>query len=111
MDRCPNCRARILGADHCRRCGMALDLLQKIEAAAEVQLALALHHLTNGDNAAASVAVRRALSLRRGPLAEELSAFAKSSQSRPEHGPGDTRQDPPNDSLGPLPNGFYGTGW
>ena len=107
MDRCPNCRARVNGADHCRRCGMALDLLSKVEEAAEAQLRAALRYLAHGDSDAASTSLRRLLSLRREPLAEQLLIFADTLRTPPIHGQGDVRQASIDETSRTLPNAFW----
>jgi len=75
MERCPNCRARCDGGPTCRRCGMDLTLLQAVEQAADHQLRQAVAHLAAGDSAAAERAARRALALRRTPLAQRLAGL------------------------------------
>jgi hypothetical protein len=76
MERCPNCRARTDGTDTCRRCGMALGLLQATERAAEHWLRLGIAHLAAGAPQAATRALNRSLALRHDPLAEELLELA-----------------------------------
>ncbi len=75
MERCPNCRARTDGSATCRRCGMDLVPLQSVEQAAEQALRDALMELARGRQGAAARAVRRALLLRRTPLAEQVARF------------------------------------
>lgn len=72
MQRCPNCRARCDGADTCRRCGMALGLLQATERAAEHWLRRGIAHLAAAEPYAAARALQRSLALQRDPLAEHL---------------------------------------
>ncbi|MBK5930731.1 hypothetical protein [Halochromatium salexigens] len=72
MDRCPNCRARLDGAETCRRCGMELGLLRATERAADAWLRRAIAHLTRDEFECARQALHRALALRRDPLAESL---------------------------------------
>jgi len=76
MDRCPNCRARCEGRDHCRRCGMDLAPLAAIEEAARRLTLLAVADLAAGEPAAAGEHLRRALALQHEPLAELLLGFA-----------------------------------
>ncbi len=76
MDRCPNCRARTDAAPSCRRCGMDLALLQRVEQAADAALHQAVSRFAAGDMNSAGSAARRALALRRTPLAEQLAGFA-----------------------------------
>ena len=109
MDRCPNCRARVSGEDHCRRCGMALDLLYQVEESADAQLAQALHQLANGNSDAASAALRRLLSLRRDPLAEQLLAFAEENRTSPKHELDGVQQYSMSNAPVVLPNGYYVT--
>jgi len=75
MDRCPNCRARTDAEPTCRRCGMELALLQRVEQAADAALQEAIGRLVAGERAAAQSAIRQALVLRRTPLAEGLAGF------------------------------------
>lgn len=91
MQRCPNCRARLDGGDHCRRCGMALKLLRQTHRAAETRMARAAELLNAGDPAAAAAQLRDALALRRDPMAEWLLAFTESlpeGSERQQAGPG-----------------------
>jgi hypothetical protein len=76
MERCPNCRARIeCTPDSCRRCGMDLALLQAVEQAAEQQLRAALADLARGDQDKAALTIKRALLLRRTPLAMRVARY------------------------------------
>jgi hypothetical protein len=72
MERCPNCRARLDEAETCRRCGMELGLLRETERAAETWLRQGILHLARQQPRQARQALRRALALRRDPLAEAL---------------------------------------
>ena len=72
MERCPNCRARLDEAETCRRCGMELGLLLATERAAEFWLRRGIASLLRDDLGLAWHALRRALALRRDPLAESL---------------------------------------
>jgi len=72
MDRCPSCRARTDGGETCRRCGMEFGLLLATEREAERWLRIGIAHLTKDESEAAEQALRRALSLKRDPLAESL---------------------------------------
>ena len=101
MDRCPSCRARVDGADNCRRCGMSLVLLYKIEEAADARLATALDQLLSDDAAAAAASLRRLLALRRDPLAELLLGFAQTGPARPGRPPDNSRR-PAADPWGDL---------
>ena len=49
MERCPNCRARWDGAEHCRRCGMELAPLLAAEHAAHRLIARALRWMGEGE--------------------------------------------------------------
>jgi hypothetical protein len=75
MDRCPNCRARTDAEPSCRRCGMDLSLLQRVERAADAALLEAVVLLADCDPAAARDAAGRALALRRTDLAERIAGF------------------------------------
>jgi hypothetical protein len=75
MERCPNCRARFDGGLTCRRCGMDLALLRRVERAAEAELSRAVAALGAGDAPAAGAAAARSLALRRSPLAARLVHF------------------------------------
>lgn len=75
MERCPNCRARLVGRETCRRCGMDLVLLLSVERAAEDLIAGAVGCLLVEDLGKAREHLERSLSLRRDPLAEHLLGF------------------------------------
>ena len=77
MERCPNCAARWDGGVICRRCGMELAGLIRVEQAAESLIARAIAHLESADPEAASADLIQALALRRTPLAQHLLCFAQ----------------------------------
>lgn len=77
MDRCPNCAARTDGSPACRRCGMDLADLLRVEQAAENLLTQAVAHLATGDAGAARTALMQSLALRRTPCAERLLGFVR----------------------------------
>lgn len=77
MERCPNCRARLDGAETCRRCGMELGLLRATEQAAEAWLCRAIGHLTRNEPGLAQQALHRVLALRPDPLADSLLGFLR----------------------------------
>lgn len=77
MERCPNCRARTDGAAQCRRCGMELASLMRIEQAAEQYLRSALAALAAGQLSAASAALQHAQVLKTQPLASQLLGFIR----------------------------------
>lgn len=77
MERCPNCRARWDGAEHCRRCGMALAPLIAIEQAAHRLVAGGVARLAAGDAQGAAGMLRRARTLRHEPLIDYLLAYAQ----------------------------------
>jgi Uma2 family endonuclease len=94
MDRCPNCRARLDVEPTCRRCGMELALLQRVERAADAALREAIALLAAGDSPAAGDAAGRAAALRRTDLAERIAVFLSTigpdpnrSESEPEPEP------------------------
>ncbi len=76
MERCPNCRARLEeGAQHCRRCGMELQLLRRTEHAAAVLRERAVAALAAGDPQRARRRLERAQALSADALAGQLLAF------------------------------------
>lgn len=76
MERCPNCRARLEeGAQHCRRCGMELQLLRRTEHAATVLRERAVAALAAGDAQRARRCLERAQALSADALAGQLLAF------------------------------------
>lgn len=75
MLRCPNCRARVTDTQTCRRCGMALDALVRMEAAAYDQLLLASSCLLRGKYSDALTALQRSRSLKDDPLSAHLLRF------------------------------------
>lgn len=78
MPRCPNCRARLNEAEHCRRCGMELTRLLETQRAAQWQLMEALGHLEADDAAGAIAALERSRALYREPFSDLLLGFARS---------------------------------
>lgn len=78
MLRCPNCRARRNGNEHCRRCGMELTRLCEAEQAAQRWLMEALGHLEAGDAPGAIAALERSRTLYREPFSDLLLDFARS---------------------------------
>jgi len=72
MERCPNCRARDPGGEHCRRCGMELAQLWALEQAAEALLQRAIGHLAAGEWRQARQELERAQGLARRPLQDAL---------------------------------------
>lgn len=81
MDRCPNCNARYRGGADCRRCGMALDTLLRIEAAAEHHRRQAIAALLAQDSRAARWHCRRALALREDRLTGALLGFTENAMA------------------------------
>jgi len=75
MDKCPNCRARLDDAPQCRRCGLELDPLRKVERGFDIVFSSALQCLAEGNAAGAAEHLRQALELRRDPLAKDLLAL------------------------------------
>lgn len=76
MERCPNCRARLEeGAQHCRRCGMELQLLRRTEHAAAVLRERAVAALAAGDPQRARRRLERAQALSADALAGQLLDF------------------------------------
>lgn len=78
MERCPNCHARWDGGETCRRCGMDLRHLLRIEQQAERSLAAAVAHWSSGDQDGALQAAATALLLQRSDLAAALHGFIAS---------------------------------
>jgi hypothetical protein len=77
MDRCPNCRARLDGSEHCRRCGLELRLLLAADRAGAAAIERAIRRLAEGDRAAAIRDLEQARSLSGDTLAAALLAFAR----------------------------------
>ncbi len=77
MDRCPNCAARTDGSPACRRCGMDLASLLRVERVAEGLLTQAVAHLATGNPEAACAALTQSLALHRTPCAERLLGFVR----------------------------------
>lgn len=77
MERCPNCAARADGSAACRRCGMDLAGLLRVERAAETLRVQAVAHLAANDASAACTALTHSLALHRTPCAERLLGFAQ----------------------------------
>ena len=77
MERCPNCAARWDGRVTCRRCGMELAGLIRVEQAAESRIARAIAHLEAADPESAHLELNRTLALHRTPFAEHLLGFAR----------------------------------
>jgi hypothetical protein len=78
MERCPNCRARWDGAEHCRRCGLELAPLLAAEHAAHRLIARALGRLAAGEWEAALADLSRARGLHDEPFIALLQGFARS---------------------------------
>ncbi len=76
MERCPNCRARWDGGEHCRRCGLELASLLAAEHAAHRLIARALARLAAGDGTAALSDLSRARGLHDEPFITLLQGFA-----------------------------------
>jgi len=76
MERCPNCRARREEGSTCRRCGLELDKLLQVEAAAERSTLRGIEHLAGGHPKAATADLAAAQDLRRTPFAGLLLCFA-----------------------------------
>ncbi|MDQ2694934.1 MAG: hypothetical protein M3Z21_06060, partial [Pseudomonadota bacterium] len=77
MERCPNCRARYTGGAGCRRCGMALSALLRIEAQAAAWERFAVERLLAGDLRGTLVAAGESLARQQRPLASMLRDFAR----------------------------------
>jgi hypothetical protein len=80
MDRCPNCRARLDGSEHCRRCGMELGLLLAADDASQRAIARAIRRLAGGDQEGAIQALEQARALSADGLVIALLAFARLSR-------------------------------
>ncbi|TCT24223.1 hypothetical protein [Thiobaca trueperi] len=85
MDRCPNCAARTDGSPACRRCGMDLASLLRVERAAEGLLTQAVAHLATGNPEAACAALTQSLALHRTPNAERLLGFVRQFAGQDSH--------------------------
>lgn len=83
MQRCPNCRARRNGGEHCRRCGMEFTRLLEVEQAAQRRMVAALGYLEGGDAPGAIAALEQARSLYREPFSALLLDFARSLAAEP----------------------------
>ena len=77
MERCPNCRARWDGGEHCRRCGLELVSLLAAEHAAHRLIARALARLAAGEAKAALSDLSRARGLYNEPFIHLLHGFAR----------------------------------
>jgi hypothetical protein len=77
MERCPNCRARWDGAEHCRRCGLELAPLLAAEHAAHRLIVRALRHMGEGETQTALADLTRARELYREPFIDLLCGFAR----------------------------------
>jgi hypothetical protein len=78
MDRCPNCRARLDGSEHCRRCGLELRLLLAADRAGAAAIERAIRRLAEGDRTAAIHDLEQARFLSGDRLAAVLLAFVRS---------------------------------
>jgi hypothetical protein len=77
MERCPNCRARWDGAEHCRRCGLELAPLLAAEHAAHRLIVRALRRMGEGETQTALADLTRARDLYREPFIDLLCGFAR----------------------------------
>jgi|GEM_PF-822937 len=78
MERCPNCRARWDGGEHCRRCGLDLKPLLAVEQAAHRRIARALGRLAEGDRERALTDLAQARALHREPFIDLLLGLIRS---------------------------------
>jgi hypothetical protein len=81
MDRCPNCRARLDGAEQCRRCGLELNLLYAVDRAGDAAVARAIRRLAEDDRIGAIRDLKQARALSGGAFVSALLAFARSTPS------------------------------
>lgn len=81
MDRCPNCSARYRGGNNCRRCGMALGELLRIDAAAQYYRQQAVAALLAQDTSAARWHCRRALGMQEDRLTRALLGFVENASA------------------------------
>ncbi|HSH57871.1 MAG TPA: hypothetical protein VK965_07985 [Halomonas sp.] len=88
MLRCPNCRARLNGGEHCRRCGMELTRLLETQRAAQRWLMEALNRLEAGNASGAIAALEHSRTLYREPFSDLLLGFARSLAEDPDSGGG-----------------------
>lgn len=98
LERCPNCRARLDGTAHCRRCGLELELLRRVERARETAIACALRRLAVDDQAGAIAALSAARRLKADPIIDALLGFAQATQ-RPVDGVTDQDRPRPSDAT------------
>lgn len=82
MERCPNCRARYTEGVECRRCGMALSALLRLEAQAAAWERFAVERLLAGDLSGALAAAGESLARQHRPLAAMLRAFVRHRRAR-----------------------------
>jgi hypothetical protein len=75
MERCPNCRARYRGESPCPRCGLDLQPLLRLEAAADHHTARAVAALAAGDRDTARQALERARQQRDSAFLRALAGF------------------------------------
>lgn len=83
MQRCPNCRARRSGGEHCRRCGMEFARLLEAEQAAHRQVVTALEALGAGDVPRAIATLEQARTLYHEPFVDLLLDFTLSLAAEP----------------------------
>lgn len=78
MERCPACRARLLGQPVCPRCACDFSLALAAQANARRHLCAAVRALAAGDRPAATQSVRQSGQFQRSDLAWFLSALIAS---------------------------------
>jgi hypothetical protein len=72
MERCPICRARLKGAETCRRCRAELQSIKRVERQGQVLVDAAIHSLSLDDVITANRLLRRALVLHAAPEVRAL---------------------------------------
>lgn len=82
MERCPTCRARLDGAEQCRRCGLELTVLRAVDRASDAAIGRAIGRLADGDQAGAIRNLEQARRLSGDPLVPVLLAFARTRTHR-----------------------------
>ncbi len=75
MERCPQCRARLKGKTVCGRCETDLDIVQTVEATADILARKAVKSLLADDFPAAAKLAATAWKLQASPFHRALAGF------------------------------------
>ncbi len=78
MTRCPNCKARYKGGEHCHRCGMELNWLLNIEKSAQVLRSTLVKSLADADYQQTKKLVRQHQQLISHSLIDNIALFLNS---------------------------------